>query len=172
MTNRFFISDPHFGHTNICKFTDREGKQLRPFSTAEEMDETLIQNWNNKVNPNDRVYVLGDIAMKKVHISTISRCNGKKILIPGNHDIFEAKEYLKYFEDIRGVCVLPSRIGILSHIPLHPDSVERFRVNIHGHLHSNTIPDHKYFSVCVEQINYTPIHYDEILAKLNLDKLK
>ena len=166
MTTAFFISDPHFGHDNICKFLKADGTKLRPFETAEEMDETIVKNWNSVVNSNDRVYVLGDIAMKKVHISTIARCNGRKVLIPGNHDIYEAKEYIKYFEDIRGVYVLPARDGILSHIPLHPESISRFKVNIHGHVHANDYPSPNHFSVCVENINYTPISRDELKVRI------
>jgi calcineurin-like phosphoesterase family protein len=66
---------------------------------------------------------------------------------------------------------------ILSHIPLHPDCVgERFKRNVHGHLHGNRImklniqsphelwePDPRYLCVCVEQINYTPVSFDDVL---------
>ena len=165
--NIFFISDTHFGHEGVCNFLRKDGvTKLRPFSCAQEMDEVLVQNWNSVVKPGDRVYHLGDVAMKKVHLSTVDRCNGKKVLVKGNHDIFEAKEYLKYFEDIRGVYVLPARDGILSHIPLHNESVTRFKVNIHGHLHEGEIHDPHYFSVCCENINYTPIAYEDLKLRI------
>lgn len=160
--NTFFISDPHFGHEKVSKFLRKDGTNLRPFESAFDMDETLVSNWNSVVKPEDKVYVLGDVAMARKHIATVSRCNGRKVLIRGNHDIFKLADYVDHFEDVRGVHVMPARDMILSHIPLHPDSVNRFRVNVHGHLHDNLIEDHRYVSVCVEQINYTPIAYEDL----------
>ena len=52
---KFYISDLHFGHKNILKFDNR------PFFTLEEMEKTLISNWNNKISKNDDVYILGDM---------------------------------------------------------------------------------------------------------------
>lgn len=168
--NLFFISDTHFGHEGVCNFLRKDGTKLRPFETAFEMDETIIKNWNAVVKPNDRVYVLGDVAMKRQHISTIDRCNGKKVLVRGNHDIHKLHDYTPYFEDIRGVHVMPARDGILSHIPLHLDSAQRFGVNIHGHLHEGYIPSPHYFSVCCENINYTPISYEDLKLRIKLKR--
>jgi calcineurin-like phosphoesterase family protein len=163
MTNYFFISDTHFGHQAACQFLRSDGiTKMRPFETSEEMDETIIDRWNKVVKPNDRVYVLGDVAMKRKDIQTIGRCSGRKVLIRGNHDIFNMADYTPYFDDIRGVHVMPTRDAILSHIPLHPDSVTRFKTNIHGHLHDNIIEDPRYFNVCVEHTGYAPISYEEI----------
>lgn len=139
MSRCWMISDTHFGHEGVCKFLDSQGNKVRPFSCAEEMDETIISNWNSVVGQKDRVYVLGDVAMKRKDISTIARCNGRKVLIRGNHDIFDMKDYAPFFDDIRGVHVMPSRIGILSHIPLHVSCIGRFSLNIHGHLHERVI---------------------------------
>lgn len=167
MTNCFMISDTHFGHQKSCEFLRADGiTKMRPFDTAEEMDETIIERWNAVVKPKDRVYVLGDVAMKRKDIKTIARCNGRKVLIRGNHDIFNMSDYTPYFDDIRGVHVMPARDAILSHIPLHLDSIVRFNVNIHGHLHEKVIDDPRYFNVCVENTNYTPMSYEEIKAKL------
>ena len=49
----FFISDLHFSHTNIIKY------ESRPFANSVEMNDTLIKNWNMKVQPTDTVYILG-----------------------------------------------------------------------------------------------------------------
>lgn len=56
MTNRFVISDTHFGHTNAWeKFKREDGSPLRPFTSTEEMNETMVERWNAKVGPNDVV---------------------------------------------------------------------------------------------------------------------
>lgn len=170
MADCFFISDTHFGHEGPCKFLNKAGDgKMRPFDCAEEMDEVIIARWNAVVKPSDRVYVLGDVAMKRKDISTIDRCLGRKVLIRGNHDIFNMSDYTPYFDDIRGVHVMPSREAILSHVPLHQDSVTRFKTNIHGHLHDGYIDDVMYFNVCVEHTNYAPISWEEIKQKIAND---
>ena len=59
MKQIYFTSDHHFGHENIIKFCDR------PFRSVEEMDQTLIERWNEKVKPEDEVYHLGDFSLAK-----------------------------------------------------------------------------------------------------------
>lgn len=79
----FFTSDLHFGHNNIIKYC------ARPFKNADEMNDALIRNWNEKVTNEDDVYVIGDFSMhqKAATISDILlRLNGIKHLIKGNHD--------------------------------------------------------------------------------------
>ena len=184
MPNRFLISDTHFGHTSTWeKFTLADGSPLRPFTSTEEMDETMVDNWNKTVRPQDTVYHLGDVVIARRHLETVKRLNGRKILIRGNHDIYKDKDYYGAgFEQIHGVRVFVDQF-ILSHIPLHPDCVgERFKRNVHGHLHGNRITktvtqfmedtnipyteiqiDDRYLSVCVEQINFTPISFDDVM---------
>lgn len=158
--NIFLISDTHFGHVGVTVFKDREGNKLRPWDTVREMDKALIENWNKVVRPQDKVYHLGDVIINRKAFSTLMLLNGQKVLIKGNHDIFRPDEYLRYFKDIRGYHVLDN--FLMSHIPVHPDSIERFKGNIHGHLHSNKINDSRYFNVSVEQIGFTPIAFDEV----------
>ena len=88
MVNTFFISDTHFGHTNAWyRFKREDGTPLRPFKSTEEMDETMIKNWNDKVGPKDRVYHLGDFCMRRKDLSVFSRLNGRICLVLGNHDV-------------------------------------------------------------------------------------
>lgn len=177
-SNIFFISDTHFGHakTTDGTFTYPDGTPLRPFSSVEEMDEAMVENWNRVVRQQDKVYHLGDVVINHKHLQTIRRLNGAKRLIRGNHDIFRTREYQEIgFKEIYGVRVLND--CILSHIPLHPDNITtRFGVNVHGHLHAHRVMykdkynqehiDPRYFSVCVEKIDFTPIAYEDLREKI------
>lgn len=176
--NTFLISDTHFGHRGITQFLRRDGvTKERPWDNVEEMDEALVANWNSVVRPKDKVYHLGDVVINRKALATLGRLNGEKVLIKGNHDLFRLEEYTPYFKDIRGVGVLDK--FVLTHVPVHPASIERWKANIHGHLHSNVVmepfeeyynerpgPDERYFSVCVEQpyMNYTPIPFETVKA--------
>jgi calcineurin-like phosphoesterase family protein len=175
--NRFVVSDTHFGHTNSWeKFKLADGSPLRPFTSTEEMDETMIERWNAKVQPQDTVYHLGDVVINKKYLNLVERLNGRKILIRGNHDIFKDDDYRGVgFEQIHGVRVFVDKF-ILSHVPLHPDCVtERFKVNVHGHLHANEVMfgyhrdqiDPRYLCVSVEHTNYEPLHFDEVQARID-----
>ena len=176
--NRFVISDHHLGHTNSWeKFKREDGSPLRPFTSTEEMNETMIERHNAKVKEQDTVYFLGDVVINKKYLELVKRMNGRKILIRGNHDIFKDEDYRSVgFEQIHGVRVFVDKF-IMSHIPLHPDCVtERFRVNVHGHLHANEVGwvdpisgvgyDPRYLCVCVEQTDFTPLHFDEVEERI------
>lgn len=185
----FLTSDTHFGQKSICDFLAPDGvSKLRPFSSAEEMDEALVKNWNETVRPCDKVYHLGDVTMSHKALPILARLNGTKILIRGNHDTAKLSQYAPYFKDVRGCHVLDSLL--LTHIPVHPDSKGRFRGNVHGHLHARRIMmdgeilfdnpnkdrigqpfmissrcrviDPFYLCVSVEQTNFRPINFEEV----------
>lgn len=84
----YFTSDLHFGHVNILKYTNRNKYLGMKTSEISEMNERLVTLWNEQVDPEDTVYVLGDFAMGKV-LETVQyarRLHGHKHLIMGNHD--------------------------------------------------------------------------------------
>ena len=166
MSNTFIISDLHLGHANILTFKRADGiTPLRNFISVEEMNETIISNWNRVVRPNDKVYNLGDCVIHRKALQMLRRLNGRQRLIRGNHDIFKTAEYLEFVDEIYGVRVLSDMI--LSHIPLARDCITtRFGTNIHGHLHSNNIADGAYYNVSVENIGYTPISLDDLRKKV------
>lgn len=134
----------------------------------------MVKRWNSVVKPNSKVYHLGDVAMRKPHLTTMGRLNGSKRLIRGNHDVFAINAYRQYFTEIYGVRVLDDMI--LSHIPLHPDNITtRFQTNTHGHLHEHRVMrevdgvrqiDPRYYSVCVEQLDFTPIALEDLRLKI------
>lgn len=164
MTNTWFTSDCHFFHANILKYEDG----YRPFSTLEEMHETIIERWNSLVKPQDRIYILGDFCFGADNLNLICpRLNGRKALIMGNHDIYKPSEYAQYFDKVYGA--LFYKKYLLTHIPCHPKHM-RALANIHGHLHSKVVK-HKpggavYVNVSLEQNNLTPLSLEEINVKV------
>lgn len=170
MANTFLISDTHFGHAAaVTHFKLEDGSPLRDFSSVEECDEHMVECWNRVVGPNDKVYHLGDVVMPKNHrsLDILGRLNGTKVLVKGNHDELKPAKYLEYFKDVRGSHLLDNLV--LTHIPVHRASLNRWRGNIHGHLHNYFVtefdgvtPDPKYFCVSVERINYTPIPFETV----------
>lgn len=179
MGTTFLISDTHFGHEKTCTVFKREdGSPLRPFASAEEMDEAMVERWNARVRPTDKVYHLGDVVINRRFLHILGRLNGDKVLIRGNHDIFRLEDYTPYFRDIRGYDVKNGMI--LSHIPVHSDSIERFGCNIHGHLHANRVMrvkhtgatpeiDPRYHCVCVEHTDYAPIALEEVYERIRAE---
>lgn len=141
---------------------------MRPFASAEEMDEHMVDQWNQTVRrPSDKVYHIGDVALKRVDIATVGRCRGHKRLVRGNHDIYPTKAYLPFFEDIYGTRVLDGMI--FSHIPIHPGSIRANWTNVHGHVHNNVPALHigpKYLNVSVEVTDYRPLAFEEVRQRI------
>jgi calcineurin-like phosphoesterase family protein len=166
MSEIFLCGDHHFFHNNIIKFADANGNRYRPFDTILEMHETLVDRHNKVVSKRDSVYFLGDVSFKSEGLKFLNEMNGNKILILGNHDTFPIGEYKKYFSSIHGV--IRKHDCVLSHVPLHPSQLDRWRVNIHGHLHSEIVKhisgaiDLRYYNVSMENINFTPVSFDII----------
>lgn len=169
MATSWLTADLHLGHKNIVNFSRDDGDKLRPWDTVEEHDEAIIENWNKIVRPDDKVYVLGDVVLNSKHLHKVGRLNGKKKLIPGNHDIYDTSEYLKYFYDIKAYKVMKDII--MSHIPLHESQMERFKVNVHGHMHSHFIDDPRYLCVSLEHTDFKPISLEEVRQRIALNKI-
>lgn len=174
MNNTWITSDTHFSHHNIIKFC------ARPFQSIQEMDDCLVSNWNETVKPQDHVYHLGDVTMlrggkpqQRIMATIISRLNGHKRLILGNHDHFPVDAYLAAgFEKVRGTGRWLNNF-LLSHYPVHPTSMGNAKGCIHGHIHDKQSPPpvthtnkdgeivtKSYFNACVEMTGYKPVNLD------------
>jgi len=186
MPATFLVSDTHFGHAGVCRFTEADGvTKIRPWTDPAEMDEEMIRRWNDRVRPSDKVYHLGDVVINRKSLSTLARLNGDKVLIRGNHDIFRDDEYREYFRELRAYHVLNGMI--LSHIPVHEASLGRFGTNIHGHTHTNRVKracgvdartgavlysdenDVRYHCVCVEQTDFAPILLEDVYKRIQAE---
>lgn len=163
MSKIWFISDTHFNHLNIIKYCDR------PFKSVEEMNHTLVHNWNSVVSDEDTVYFLGDFSLgnyeKFVNFTKILK--GHKHFIFGNHDhVSKSKILLAGFESAQYKLVLKykDKNFVLMH---HPEEVENGEICIYGHVHNKPVElQSKSFCVCVECINYTPIEIEEIIERV------
>lgn len=182
MTNIWLTSDQHFQHSNILKFrvSYPDGPLIRPgFKDTNHMDEHMIERWNSVVKDEDHVWCLGDIALgqKNRWHNIFSRLKGKKRLVLGNHDHNKMDYYTSYFEKITAWRQFGDvgLTAVATHAPLHPGSFlpRKCVANIHGHLHQNVVkkldgtPDERYINVCVEHTDYTPVHIDEIIKRVN-----
>ena len=147
----WFTADQHFDHKNIIRLCGR------PFNSVEEMNDTLIQNWNNVVASDDTVYVLGDFAWKnpKPHIDEL---NGDIIFIIGGHD-----------KKLKGEKLLEIQIDqqwfILCHYPLYSWNKEYYgSIHLHGHNHNNPIEEKRNrINVGVDVWDFYPVPLNEIL---------
>lgn len=170
----YYIADTHFGHENIIRLCNR------PFSSVEEMNNTIISNWNAKVRPEDIVYIVGDICYKVSNPDQLVReLNGRKILIEGNHDKKNLRNpvFIKCFESIVPYLEIHDsyvhKTICLSHYPI-AEWNGFFRdgyAHIFGHIHNNKNGTYelmksafpKALNAGVEINNYTPCTFDELV---------
>ena len=164
----FFTSDLHFGHKNIIKYCNR------PYSDLNEMEESIIRQWNNYVPEDSDVFILGDVAfsLSKTKIAEIlNKCNGRKHLILGNHDRLKSLP-LDCFVHIstQDQIVIKSvddegnntfTTCVLSHYPLMRwAGCSRGVFSLHGHEHGN-IPNKEYM------LNQMDVGWDTTYAKFD-----
>lgn len=176
--NIWVVSDTHFNHTNILRFTDSNtGELIRPgFKDVTEMNETMIQNWNSVVRPGDKVYHLGDVFFgdKEWFKRMWPRLMGSKRLLVGNHDDIPFLSSGGFFQKVQMWRCFAEFNILMTHVPIHDSGLYRNRsrdrpmLNVHGHIHQNKSPQGPYHCVCVEHTNYTPVHIED-LAKIALN---
>lgn len=186
----FFTSDLHADHRNIITYCNR------PFSDVQDMRRGLIENWNNKVGPRDRVYILGDFVMgNKSAQPLLKSLNGEKYLIKGNHDKGSTEKLLEIGFAWVGF-ELQYQLGPylvnLSHYPYKSDPEEE-KINqrsdgevyvdkfasrrpkdngnwlLHGHVHCAWKKKDRQINVGVDVWDYSPILQDELVALIGQD---
>lgn len=169
--NIWVVSDTHYNHANILKFTDsKTGQRVRPeFDNVEQMNECLLDHWNERVKPGDKVYHLGDVFMgsKEEFQKVWPKFNGSKRLIVGNHDTIDFLSCGGFFKKVSMWRMFPEFGLIFSHVPLHISSMYRHSLDrplfgIHGHIHQHPSPEGPYRNVCVEKTNYYPINIETL----------
>lgn len=175
----YFISDLHFGH-------DREFiYKPRGFNNIWEHDEALIQRWNSIIQPEDEVYILGDLMLKDNEhgIKCLNRLMGKKYFITGNHDTDSRVElYMENGLEWKGYAHYIKYKGYhfyMSHYPtntsnLEKESLQRMTLNLYGHTHQKTnfYEDRPYmYHVGVDSHNGYPVSIEQIISDM-MDKVE
>ena len=167
--NYWFTSDTHLGHTNIIKYCNR------PFKSVEEMDDTIINNWNKVVDKDDIVYHLGDFCFTKGDNNQqlnqfnnyFYRLNGKIIFIKGNHDNFTWQHRNIFFASYNSYheIDIQSQKITLCHCAMNVwNRSHRGAWHLYGHSHGS-LPDNKNslsIDVGVDCHNFKPIDVNNI----------
>lgn len=184
--NVFFTSDTHFNHKNICRGTTNwvdSDDVTRNFQSLEDMDNTLIDNINNKVGEDDVLIHLGDWSFNGFENIEIFRnkINCKTIhLVLGNHDhhIRRNKDNIqKIFSSVHDYMFLDIRKEngklvdkynfICMHYPIASwDGMSNGIIHLHGHVHlpnNLRIGQGRSMDVGVDGNNLEPISLEEIM---------
>lgn len=168
MSNIWLISDTHFNHNRDFIF------KPRGFATIDEMNEAIIQRWNEKVTDDDIVYHLGDVIMGELDsgIKIIKRLKGHIRLAIGNHDTDNRIEAFKpFFDDIQfGYRIVKKKkTFLLSHYPQLTGNYDNSQTySIHGHTHSFDLFDENnlMYNVSCEAQNCTPILLEDAIQQI------
>lgn len=162
---RYIISDTHHGHSNIIEYCDR------PFDSVEEMDEHLIDAWNDKVGSDDTVLFLGDVCHGSAGLSPngyLEKLNGQILVVRGNHDSGLSQNNV--VNVVESCTIQHGRWKFYcSHRPVDDTNFW----NLHGHRHDNAPfvqPQKKKVNVSVEVIGYEPLRMDKLISILEEKK--
>ncbi len=169
MNNTWFTSDLHLGHTNVIKYCNR------PFKDVDDMNENIINNFNACVQPQDTVYILGDVVLckgDKIN-SFLCRLNGHKHLIFGNHDKDIRKEKYKHWfawtGDYKEIKVLDQKLILMHYAMRTWNRQHKGAWQLYGHSHNNLpeLPTLMSMDVGIDAHNYSPVSFDEV--KLHME---
>lgn len=195
---RWWTSDLHVGHTNIIDFAGRPfytpiiqhfalGDAEVEVPDVDAMNRALIDNWNDVVDQEDEVWVVGDLAMGSVNttVPMTKRLKGRKFLVPGNHDRVHRmypkwRRFVALYEDA-GFTILDSQVTtdvdgsevLVCHFPYTGDSKFDDRYSglrpddeggwlIHGHTHSDEKARGRQIHVGVDAWDMRPASEDEV----------
>jgi calcineurin-like phosphoesterase family protein len=161
-----FTSDTHFNHPNIIKYSKR------PVKDVDEMNELLIRNWNNAVDPDDDVWHLGDFAMgnQQEIPQIVSRLNGRIHLCRGNHDKWDLIEKMGCFASLQDVAMFkvgPEFVFVSHYGHRVWNGSHKGTLHFYGHSHNSLPPVHRSIDVGVDVFNFTPVTISQIKQRLD-----
>lgn len=153
----FFIADTHFDDAMIMNC------ESRPFADVKSMNEAIIANWNDTVEKDDEVFFVGDVGNPEY----VSKLNGKKYLIKGNHDKLSNEEYRAAgFAEVYDYPIIYNDFWIVSHEPVYVNMNMPY-ANIFGHVHNSPLyktVSARSYCVSLERLDYKPVLFEDIAA--------
>jgi calcineurin-like phosphoesterase family protein len=165
---RFFTSDLHFDDDRLNLF----GRDLA-FSTKEEADNKIIENWNKTISKDDIVFVLGDVALTEKGLAKMDLCNGVKILIKGNYDEPETAKFAisdkilsKYFDKVvkEKYIKIGNTTCYLNH---YPTNAKKEYFNICGHIHGTWKVQRNMLNVGTDAHHFMPVSEELVAFQIN-----
>ncbi len=163
MPNTFLTADTHFGEPE-----NRLEIMFRRFKSPEHHNQTMINNWNKVVTPEDKVYHFGDFAYDKSLLTKdfVSQLNGSIILIRGNHDTSSPKLLKSLFTEVYDSLLLKykDQTFFCNHFP---SNGKKGFWNICGHVHANWRVQKNMINVGVDAWQYTPIPISDLPKIIN-----
>jgi calcineurin-like phosphoesterase family protein len=190
MREHWITADLHLGHANISRYCGR------PFSDPDDMDEAILESWNTTVDPDDRVLILGDLALGRIanSLAVSRRLHGHKILLAGNHDRcaafhgLKAADWVLRYQDDGGIAevrqgTLRLDLGskhpsvLACHFPYVGDTVDLLRYSeqrpidegewlVHGHVHDSWRQAGRQINVSLDAWGGRLTNADEVAAMI------
>jgi calcineurin-like phosphoesterase family protein len=150
-----FTSDHHFGDRRARTF------YRRPFPSVAEMDEAMIERWNDAVEPDDEVWHLGDFAVRQSseRVKFLLRAlNGHKHLLLGNNDDAAVTECDEWYGVQAYAEMTIDGVGlVLCHYPFRTwRDMGRGAINLYGHSHARLKPLPRQYDVGVDVWDFRP----------------
>lgn len=164
MPNVWFTADTHFGHCNILRYC------ARPFASHDEMNEAIIDRFNEVLRPGDVLWHLGDVKHSAISFdATLGRLRTREIhLILGNHD--KAKECERWggFRSIQQMRSIERGSILLCHYALRTwPGQGRGGSQLYGHSHGKLPSIGRQMDVGVDTHSFRPYSIDEVQALMN-----
>lgn len=152
--NPFFISDTFFGRTNIIDLYDR------PYSSIEDMNKSLVNNWNKAVSNSDTVFHLGNFAWEpNIAHEILSSLNGNIFIVPGESDaaLLEIGDTLDHITILDDQILMIDELDlVISHWEL-ADWPGRELGTIHIHGGETAIGERNKINARCDFWNYSPV---------------
>lgn len=163
--NTWITSDWHLGE-------NRFDLMFRPFKTTDEHNNTIINNHNSVVGKDDIVYVVGDVVYQKEpkYLPLVSKMNGRKILVRGNHDnVFTDEQLSPYFEKIisDGDGIDLTIQGVDCYLTHYPSTSKKDKFNLVGHIHGAWKYQLNMINIGIDVNHFFPVNSDKVLFYLN-----